>query len=53
MIQVVSSVLIPPHGDHGESSSSSSYVDGEEIAVEELMARLEPFVESEASVGEL
>lgn len=52
MIQVVSSVLIPPHGDHGESGSSS-YVDGEEIAVEELMARLEPFVENEASVGEL
>ncbi|KAI0153748.1 FAS1 domain-containing protein [Pestalotiopsis sp. NC0098] len=52
VIQVVSSVLIPPHGDHGESGSSS-YVDGEEIAVEELMARLEPFVENEASVGEL
>lgn len=53
VIQVVSSVLIPPHG--GKGHESSSYVDGDEITVEELMERLEPFLEKEDKtfIGEL
>jgi uncharacterized surface protein with fasciclin (FAS1) repeats len=50
VIQVVSSVLIPPHEHHG------AYVDGEEIEVEELIERLEPFLDNKKepiSVGEL
>jgi uncharacterized surface protein with fasciclin (FAS1) repeats len=38
VIQVVDSVLIPPHQHHGDH-------DGEEIEVEELIERLEPFLE--------
>lgn len=50
VIQVVDSVLIPPHEHH------SDYVDGQEIGVEELIDRLEPFLENkkdQLSFGEL
>jgi hypothetical protein len=52
VIQVVSSVLIPPHGGEGHETS---YVDGDEITVDELMERLEPFLEKEDKtfIGEL
>ncbi|KAK9773364.1 putative Fasciclin domain-containing protein [Seiridium cardinale] len=50
VIQVLSSVLIPPHEHHGQ------YVDGQHIEVEELIERLEPFLENKKehlTVGEL
>ncbi|KAH6651877.1 Fasciclin domain-containing protein [Truncatella angustata] len=40
VVQVLDSVLIPPHEHHGD------YIDGEEIEVEELVERLEPFLEN-------
>ncbi|KAI1841638.1 hypothetical protein JX266_012191 [Neoarthrinium moseri] len=40
VIQVVDSVLIPPHEHHGE------YIDGDKIEVEDLIERLEPYVEN-------
>lgn len=50
VIQVVDSVLIPPREHHSE------YVDGQEIGVEDLIERLEPFLENkqdQLSLGEL
>jgi hypothetical protein len=47
---VLNSVLIPPHKHHG------AYVDGEEIEVEDLVERLEPYLETkktETWFGEL
>jgi uncharacterized surface protein with fasciclin (FAS1) repeats len=48
-IHVLSSVLIPPHKHHGE------HKEGAEIEVQDLIERLEPFVEesSEYVLGEL
>lgn len=52
VVQVVDSVLIPPHPHH--KGFWNDEVDGE-ISVEELVARLEPFVEghNEVEAGEL
>lgn len=50
VIHVIDSILIPPHKHNG------AYVDGQEIEVEDLIDRLEPFLENkkdEPSVGEL
>jgi uncharacterized surface protein with fasciclin (FAS1) repeats len=41
-IHVLDSVLIPPHKHHGHGA----YLDGEEIEVEELVERLEPYLEN-------
>ncbi|KAI0130188.1 Fasciclin domain-containing protein [Xylariales sp. AK1849] len=45
VIHVVDSVLIPPHSHHGK------YIDGEEIEVEELVERLEPYLENKKNEG--
>ncbi|KAI1764397.1 FAS1 domain-containing protein [Hypoxylon sp. FL1150] len=52
VVQVINSVLIPPHPHH--KGLWNEEVDGE-ISVEELVARLEPFVEGhdEVEAGEL
>ncbi|KAI1392075.1 FAS1 domain-containing protein [Hypoxylon trugodes] len=47
VLQVVDSVIIPPH-KHKKDASSSSWVDGE-ISVEELVERLDPYIKSEES----
>ncbi|KAI9725717.1 MAG: hypothetical protein M1828_002600 [Chrysothrix sp. TS-e1954] len=47
VIQDVSSVLIPPKGSAGDDQEGT---DEQEMSVEELMSRLEPFVSSEDQV---
>ncbi|CAJ2504250.1 Uu.00g116440.m01.CDS01 [Anthostomella pinea] len=46
VVQVVNSVLIPPHKHHQHEDAWKGD-ESEEISVEELMERLQPFVESE------
>ncbi|KAK3336872.1 fasciclin domain family [Cercophora scortea] len=53
VIQVVDRVLIPPHKrhHHGDDGDDGSKDDEENISVEELKARLGPYVEDGASEG--
>lgn len=46
VLQVVSSVLVPPHKHNGHH-------DGEAIEVEDLVARLDPYLDGQAAFGEL
>lgn len=46
VLQVVSSVLVPPH-------ERSGHHDGEAMEVEDLMARLDPYLDEHAAFGEL
>ncbi|KAK3695466.1 fasciclin domain family [Podospora appendiculata] len=56
VIQVVDRVLIPPHkrhhhGDDGDDGDDGSKDDDENLSVEELKARLSPYVEDGPSEG--
>ncbi|KAH8662102.1 FAS1 domain-containing protein [Xylariales sp. PMI_506] len=52
VIHVVESVLIPPHKHKDGRSGDDAFLGGEEINVEDLVERLEPYLEKQ-SIGEL